>query len=59
VILDTFNDYDGSLSKTLSEAGITVLSMVSPVDFDQIKAAVTLFPKLAVLLRRGARWLKR
>lgn len=41
VILDTFNDYDGALTKTLSEAGITVLCMVSPTNFDQIKSAVT------------------
>jgi iron complex transport system substrate-binding protein len=41
VILDTFNDYDGALTKTLTAAGITVLCLVSPTDFDQIKEAVT------------------
>lgn len=54
VILDTFNDYDGSLSKTLSEAGITVLSMVSPVDFDQIKAAVTTISKACGAVEEGS-----
>lgn len=41
VIIDSFSDFDGSLSKTLTEAGITVLMMDSPTNFDQIKAAIT------------------
>ncbi len=41
VILDTFNDFDGSLSKTLTDAGLKVLTMESPLNFDQIKSAIT------------------
>lgn len=40
VIIDTFSDPDGSLTKTLTDSGATVLSMNSPTDFDQIKAAI-------------------
>jgi len=40
MIIDSFSDFDGSLSKTLTEAGITVLMMDSPTNFDQIKAAI-------------------
>lgn len=40
VIIDTFSDPDGSLTKTLSDSGAAVLSMNSPTDFDQIKAAI-------------------
>jgi len=36
VLLDTFNDYDGSLTATLREAGITVLTLASPVSFNEI-----------------------
>jgi ABC-type Fe3+-hydroxamate transport system substrate-binding protein len=41
VVIDTFSDADGSLTKTLTDAGATVLQLASPTDFDQIKAAVT------------------
>lgn len=40
VIIDSFSDFDGSLAKTLSDAGATVLTMNSPTNFDQIKAAI-------------------
>jgi len=40
VIIDTFSDADGSLTRTLTDAGIVVLQLASPTDFDQIKAAV-------------------
>ncbi len=41
VIIDTFTDADGSLTKTLQEAGITVLHLDSPTNFDQIKSVIT------------------
>ena len=53
VILDTFNDYDGSLSKTLTEAGVVVLSMVSPVDFEQIKDSVGILAKACGAVEEG------
>jgi iron complex transport system substrate-binding protein len=40
VIIDTFSDADGSLTRTLTDAGITVLQMSSPTNFDQIKDAL-------------------
>jgi len=40
VVIDTFSDPDGSLSKTLTEAGATVLQMNSPTNFTEIKAAI-------------------
>ena len=41
VVIDTFSDADGSLTKTLTDAGATVLQLASPTNFDQIKAAVS------------------
>jgi len=41
VIIDSFSDFDGSLSKTLNDAGITVLMMDSPTNFDQVKSAIS------------------
>lgn len=41
VIIDSFSDPDGSLTKTLTEAGATVLILSSPTDFDQIKSVIT------------------
>ncbi len=38
VILDTFNDFDGSIGKSLLSAGIPVLTLSSPTDFDAIRA---------------------
>ncbi len=40
VIIDSFSDVDGSLTKTLQAANIIVLQLASPTDFDQIKAAI-------------------
>lgn len=40
VIIDTFSDPDGSLTKTLTEAGAVVLQMNSPTTFEQIKSAI-------------------
>ncbi len=40
VIIDTFSDPDGALTKTLTEAGAVVLQMASPTDFSQIRAAI-------------------
>lgn len=40
VIIDTFSDADGSLTRTLTDAGATVLQLASPTNFDQIKAAI-------------------
>ncbi len=40
VIIDSFSDVDGSLTKTLQGANIVVLQLASPTDFDQIKAAI-------------------
>lgn len=41
VVIDTFSDADGSLTKTLTDAGATVLQLASPTNFDQIKSAVS------------------
>ena len=40
VIIDSFSDFDGSLAKTLNDAGAVVLSLNSPTDFEQIKEAI-------------------
>ena len=40
VILDTFSNPDGSLSKTLTEAGIPVIQMESPTNFKMIAEAI-------------------
>jgi iron complex transport system substrate-binding protein len=42
VIIDTFSDPDGSLTKTLTNTGSVVLAMASPTDFTQIKAAIAI-----------------
>lgn len=41
VVLDTFNDYDGSLTRTLTEAGLPVLTLESPTDYEQIMDRLT------------------
>ncbi|MDD3931182.1 MAG: ABC transporter substrate-binding protein [Clostridiaceae bacterium] len=41
VLIDTFSDADGSLTRTLTDAGIVVLQLASPVDYDSIKEALT------------------
>ncbi len=40
VVIDTFSDPDGSLTKSLTDAGAVVLQMASPTNFEQIKAAI-------------------
>ena len=40
VILDTFSDADGSLTKTLTDAGIPVLVLASPVTLDDVKSTI-------------------
>jgi iron complex transport system substrate-binding protein len=40
VVIDTFSDPDGSLTKSLTQAGSVVLQMSSPTNFEQIKAAI-------------------
>jgi iron complex transport system substrate-binding protein len=40
VIIDTFSDPEGALSKTLSQANIPVLQMASPVDFNMIRESI-------------------
>jgi ABC-type Fe3+-hydroxamate transport system substrate-binding protein len=40
VILDTFNDFDGSLAKTLTDAGIPTIRLESPTDFASVDAAI-------------------
>ena len=40
VILDTFNDFDGSLTKTLTDAGIPTIRLESPTDFPSVSAAI-------------------
>lgn len=40
VIIDTFSDTDGSLTRTLNDAGIVVLQLASPTNFAEIKAAI-------------------
>jgi ABC-type Fe3+-hydroxamate transport system substrate-binding protein len=41
VIIDTFSDFDGSLTKTLQDAGIPVLALNSPTNFDDVASALT------------------
>jgi iron complex transport system substrate-binding protein len=43
VIIDTFSDPDGSLTKNMKDAGAVVLQMNSPTNFDQIKEAIGIF----------------
>lgn len=53
VILDTFSNPDGSLSKTLTEAGIPVLQMESPTDFTMIEAALMTLARATGAVERG------
>ena len=45
VIIDSFSDPDGALTKTLTGAGITVLAMNSPTDFTMIAGAIRTIAK--------------
>ncbi len=54
MILDTFSDPDGSLTKTLNDAGIPVLQMASPTDFAMIEQALTTLAQATGELEKGA-----
>lgn len=54
VVLDTFSDADGSLTRTLTDANITVLQLASPTDFEQIKAAIATLAKAVGEDEKGA-----
>lgn len=54
VILDTFSDADGSLTRTLKDANIVVLQLASPTDFDQIKAAIATLAAAVGAADKGA-----
>lgn len=53
VIIDSFSDPDGSLTKTLTEAGAVVLSMKSPTDFIMIADAIRTIAKTVGASDRG------
>lgn len=53
VVLDTFNDFDGSLTATLKEAGITVLTLASPVSFEQIGDRIDTISKTLFVPEKG------
>ena len=53
VILDTFSNPDGSLSKTLTEAGIPVVQMESPTDFTMIAEAILTLARATGEIERG------
>ncbi len=55
VIIDTFSDPDGSLSRTLKEAGITVLLLNSPTNLDQVKTTITTLATATGSSAAGAR----
>ena len=54
VIIDTFSDPDGALTKTLSEAGIPVVQLASPTDFTMIADTITTLAKATGEIERGA-----
>lgn len=53
VLLDTFNDYDGSLAATLKGAGVTVLTLASPVTFDDIRSRLETVSKAVFAKEAG------
>lgn len=53
VIIDTFSNPDGSLSKTLTEAGIPVVQMESPTDFTMIADAILTLAQATGEIERG------
>ncbi len=53
VLLDTFNDFDGSLTATLKEAGITVLTLESPMSFEQISDRIDIISKAVFAPEKG------
>lgn len=54
VVLDTFNDADGALAKTLTDAGVTVLTLASPVTFTEIADRITTLSKALFAADEGA-----
>jgi len=55
VIIDSFSDPDGSLTKTLSGAGAVVLAMQSPTDFPAIRDAIRTLAKAVGSVEKGDR----
>lgn len=53
VVLDTFNDADGSLAKTLTDAGVTVLTLASPVTYEEITDRLTTLSKALFAADKG------
>lgn len=53
VVLDTFNDADGSLAKTLTDAGVTVLTLASPVTYEEIADRLTTLSKALFAADKG------
>ncbi len=53
VIIDTFSNPDGSLSKTLTEAGIPVVQMESPTNFTMIADAILTLAQATGEVERG------
>ncbi|NCC75016.1 MAG: ABC transporter substrate-binding protein [Clostridia bacterium] len=53
VIIDTFSNPDGSLSKTLTEAGIPVVQMESPTNFTMISDAILTLAQATGEVERG------
>jgi iron complex transport system substrate-binding protein len=54
VIIDTFSDVDGSLTRTLTEAGIVVLQLASPTDFTMISQTITTLAQATGEVEKGA-----
>lgn len=54
MIIDTFSDPDGALTKTLNDAGIPVLQLQSPTDFSMIAEALTTLALATGEVERGA-----
>lgn len=55
VVLDTFNDTDGSLAKTLADAGVTVLTLASPVTYEEIAERIATLSKALFASEQGDR----
>ena len=55
VILDTFNDTDGSLAKTLTDADVTVLTLASPVTYEEIADRISTLSQALFASEQGGR----
>ncbi|MDD2533961.1 MAG: ABC transporter substrate-binding protein [Eubacteriales bacterium] len=53
VIIDTFSDPDGSLTKTLNDAGVQVIQLKSPTDFTMIADTLTVLAQATGEIERG------